>query len=56
MLSVECQFDSYLQYSATLSDLGVISSEDVKTIEGCAVLNFEVASFSNFRDIKEFIS
>ena len=29
----------------------VISGENVKTIEGYAVLNFEVASFSSFRDI-----
>ena len=29
----------------------VISSENVKAIEGYAVLNFEVASFSSFRDI-----
>ena len=29
----------------------VISSENVKTIEGCAVLNFEVGSFRSFRDI-----
>ena len=30
----------------------VIPGENVKTIEGYAVLNFEVASFSSFRDIK----
>ena len=30
---------------------GVISSENVKTIKGYAVLNFEVASFSSFRVI-----
>ena len=29
----------------------VISSEYVKTLEGYDVLNCEVASFSNFRDI-----
>ena len=29
----------------------VISSENVKTMEGYAVLNFEVASSSSFRDI-----
>ena len=29
----------------------VISGEHIKTIEGYAVLNFEVASFSSFRDI-----
>ena len=29
----------------------VISSENVKTIEGYALLNFEVASFSSLRDI-----
>ena len=32
---------------------GVISSENVKTLEVYAVLNFEVASFSSFRDIKK---
>ena len=31
----------------------LISSEHVKTIEGFAVLNIEVASFSSFRDIKK---
>ena len=31
----------------------VISGETVKTTEGYAVLNFEVASFSNFWDIKK---
>ena len=30
----------------------VISGENVKTIDGYAVLNFEVASFSSFRDIE----
>ena len=30
-----------------------ISSENVKTIEGYVVLNFEVASFRSFRDIKK---
>ena len=30
----------------------VISAENVKTIEGYATLNFEVASLSSFRDIK----
>ena len=30
-----------------------ISSENVKTIKGYAMLNFEVDSFSNFRDIKK---
>ena len=34
----------------------VISSENVKTIEGYAVLNFEVASSYSFRDIKKNIS
>ena len=29
----------------------VISGENEKTIEGYAVLNFEVASFSSFRDV-----
>ena len=29
----------------------VISSENVETIEGYALLNFEVASHSSFRDI-----
>ena len=28
-----------------------ISSENVKTIEGYTVLNFEVANFSSFQDI-----
>ena len=31
----------------------VISDETVKTIEGYAVLNFEVACSSSFRDIKK---
>ena len=31
----------------------VISGESVKTVEGYAVWNFEVASFSSFRDIKK---
>ena len=30
----------------------VIASENIKTIEGYAVLNFKVASFSSFRDIQ----
>ena len=30
-----------------------ISGESVKTIEGYAVLNFEVASSNSFRDIKK---
>ena len=34
----------------------VISSENVNTVEGYAVLKFEDASFSSFRDIKEIIS
>ena len=34
-------------------DGDVISGENVKTIEGYALLNFEVASFSGFRDIKK---
>ena len=35
----------------------VICGENVKTIEGYDVLNFEVASFSSFRDIhKKIIS
>ena len=34
----------------------VISGEDVKTIESYGVLNFEVPSFSGFRDIKKIIS
>ena len=34
-------------------DDDVISGENVKTIEGYTVLNFEVASFSTFRDIKK---
>ena len=29
----------------------VISGENLKTVDGYAVLNVEVASFSNFRDI-----
>ena len=32
-------------------DGDVISSENVKTIEGYAVLNFEVVTISSFRDI-----
>ena len=32
---------------------GVISDENVKTIESYAVLNFEVASFSSYRGIKK---
>ena len=31
----------------------VISGENVKTTESYAVLNFEVASFNSFRDIKK---
>ena len=31
----------------------VVSGGNVKTIEGYAVLNFEVASISSFRDIKK---
>ena len=31
----------------------VISGDDVKTVEGYAMLNLEVASFSSFRDIKK---
>ena len=31
----------------------VVSSENVKTVEAYSMLNFEVASFSNFRDIKK---
>ena len=34
----------------------VLSAENIKTIEGYAALNFEVASFSSFRDIKKIIS
>ena len=34
----------------------VICGNSVKTIEGYAVLNFEVASFSRFRDIQKIIS
>ena len=34
----------------------VICRENVKTVEICALLNFEVVSFSSFRDIKKFIS
>ena len=34
----------------------VISGENVKTIDGYTLLNFEVASFSNFRDIQKIIS
>ena len=33
----------------------VFSSASVKTIEGYAMLNFEVAIFSSFRDIKNKI-
>ena len=32
-------------------DGDVISAENVKTVEDYAVLNFEIASFSSFRDI-----
>ena len=31
----------------------VISGQNVKTGEGYAVLNFEVANFSSFRDVKK---
>ena len=31
----------------------VISGENVKTVDGYAVSNFEVAPFSGFRDIKK---
>ena len=31
----------------------VISSGNIKTVEGYAALHFEVASFSSFRDIKK---
>ena len=34
-------------------DGDVISGENVKTAAGYAVLNFEVASFSSFRNIKK---
>ena len=34
----------------------VISNENVKTIEGYFVLNFEVASSSSFRDVRKIIS
>ena len=34
----------------------VISGETVKTIDGYAVLNFEVASFSGFPDIKKIVT
>ena len=37
-------------------DGDVISGENVKTVEGYTVLNFEVASISSFRDIKKIIS
>ena len=37
-------------------DGDVISGENVKTIEGYVVLNFEVANFYTFRDIKKNIS
>ena len=30
-----------------------ISAETVKTVEGHAVLNFEAATFSSFRDVKK---
>ena len=30
----------------------VISGKNVKTVEGYAVLNFEIASFGSFRGIK----
>ena len=30
-----------------------VSSENVRTVEGYVVLNFEVASFSSFRDIQK---
>ena len=33
----------------------VISSENVNTVDGYATLNFEVASFSSFRDIQKKI-
>ena len=33
----------------------IISGENVKTIKGYAVLNFEAASFSSFRDIQKKI-
>ena len=32
---------------------GITSGENIKTVEGHAVLNFEVTSFSSFRDIKK---
>ena len=31
----------------------IISGENVKTVKGYVVLNFEFASFSSFRDIKQ---
>ena len=31
----------------------VISDENIMTTEGCALLNFEVGSFSCFRDIEQ---
>ena len=31
----------------------VISGENIRTIEGCDVLNFEVDGFSSFRDLKK---
>ena len=34
---------------------GVISGENVNTVEGYAVLNLGVASFSTFQDIKKII-
>ena len=40
--------DTFMQFSADLS--GVISGQDVTTIEGYVVLNFEVASSSSFQD------
>ena len=33
-----------------------ISGDNIKTLEGYAVLNVEVASFSGFRDIHKIIS
>ena len=34
----------------------VISAESVKTVEGNATVNFELTSFSSFRDIQKIIS
>ena len=34
---------------------GVISSQNVKTVEGYAVSNFVVASFGSFRDVQKKI-